>query len=343
MVGAVVVRDGAIIGEGWHARFGGDHAEIAALRAAGDAARGSTVYVTLEPCAHFGKTPPCTRALIAAGIARVVIAARDPNPDAAGGLAELASAGIEVAAGVEEETSRELNAQFFHGFASARPWVTLKLAISLDAAVADSRGASRWITGAASRRTVHHLRAGNDAIAVGIGSALADEPSLTVREAPPPRIAPARVVFDRTARLPPGSPLVTTAREIPTIVVHAAADAGRLATLAESGVRLVRAESLDQGLRLLRALELRSLLVEGGPRLAGALLVASLVDRLIIFQAPIVLGAGAAGAFAHVPAAELALARRYRLIERRRVGADTMIVYAPSGADREETIVHGTG
>src|SRR4051812_29625349 len=179
MVGAVVVRDGVIVGEGWHTAFGEAHAEVEALRAAGERAEGATVYVTLEPCAHQGKTPPCANALVAARVARVVIAARDPNREATGGIELLRDSGIAVTLGVVESEARELNAPFFHAFEQKRPWVTLKLALSLDGALADASGRSRWITGEESRRVVHEMRAGSDAIGVGIGTVLADDPSLT--------------------------------------------------------------------------------------------------------------------------------------------------------------------
>jgi diaminohydroxyphosphoribosylaminopyrimidine deaminase/5-amino-6-(5-phosphoribosylamino)uracil reductase len=219
MVGAVVVRDGAIVAEGWHAEYGGPHAEVAALEVAGERARGSTVYVTLEPCAHTGKTPPCADALITAGVSRVVCAARDPSPVAAGGAQRLEAAGIDVAFGLEEPDALELNAPFFHALTSPRPFVTLKLATSIDGAIADASGRSRWLTGPAARRYVHRLRAGHDAVAVGAGTAIADDPSLTVRSGRRPRVPPTRVVFDRRGRLSPSSSLVRTAREVPTVVV----------------------------------------------------------------------------------------------------------------------------
>ncbi|MBA3559432.1 MAG: bifunctional diaminohydroxyphosphoribosylaminopyrimidine deaminase/5-amino-6-(5-phosphoribosylamino)uracil reductase RibD [Gemmatimonadaceae bacterium] len=332
MVGAVVVRDGEIVGEGYHARFGGDHAEVAALSAAGERARGATTFVTLEPCAHTGKTPPCTDALIAAGVARVVCATRDPNPEAAGGLARLAERGITVLDGVEEEAARELNAPFFHALHSERPWITLKLALSLDGAIADAHGNSRWITGEASRREVHHLRAGHDAIAVGVGTAIADDPSLTVRDAPAPRVPPRRIVFDRHARLSLTSALASTARSTPTIVIVASVSPSRASELEKAGIMVLRAVSLAEALRELRRIQVRSIFVEGGARLAGALLDTTLVDRLVIFQAPVILGAGAIGAFARTSGSSLATASRFRIVEQRTIGGDAMTVYAPPTA-----------
>jgi diaminohydroxyphosphoribosylaminopyrimidine deaminase / 5-amino-6-(5-phosphoribosylamino)uracil reductase len=333
LVGAVVVRDGQVVGEGHHTRFGAAHAEIEALRAAGDRAAGSTVYVTLEPCAHVGKTAPCADALIAARVARVVVAARDPNPEAAGGVERLRAAGIEVAAGVEEESARELNAPFFHAFAERRPWVTLKLALSLDGALADATGHSRWITGDDSRREVHQMRAGSDAIGIGIGTALADDPTLTVRDAPAPRVPPLRVVFDRAARLPATSKLARTARDLPTLIVADSPPAARVMTLEALGVRVVQATALRVALDALGDAGVRSLLVEGGARLAGAFIGTGMVDRLVIFQGSAIFGAGALSAFAFVPPTEVARAPGWRALERREIGADTMTVYAPPSSD----------
>jgi diaminohydroxyphosphoribosylaminopyrimidine deaminase/5-amino-6-(5-phosphoribosylamino)uracil reductase len=333
LVGAVVVRDGEVVGEGHHTRFGAAHAEVEALRAAGDRAQGSTVYVTLEPCAHVGKTPPCTDALIAARVARVVVAARDPNPEAAGGVERLRAAGIEVVTGVEEGAARELNAAFFHAFAERRPWITLKLAVSLDGALADATGHSRWITGDDSRRAVHQMRAGSDAIGIGIGTALADDPSLTVRDAPAPRVPPTRVVFDRAARLPATSNLARTARDIPTLIVADSPPVARVAALEALGVRVVQASSLRVALDALGDAGVRSLLVEGGARLAGAFIGTGMVDRLVIFQGSAIFGAGALGAFAFVPPTEVVRAPGWRALERREIGADTMTVYAPPSSN----------
>lgn len=330
MVGAVVVRDGAVVGEGWHARFGGEHAEVAALREAGERARGATLHVTLEPCNHHGRTPPCVDAVLAAGIARVVIAVRDPNPVAAGGLERLLAAGVRVvvADGAEADAARELNAPFFHAVAADRPWVTLKLALSLDGAVADHTRRPGWLTSPPSRRAVHRLRAGSDAVAVGIGTALADDPLLTVRGVRRPRVAPLRVVVDRRARLPLGSALVRTAAEAPVAVVTEEPASASARSLADAGVRVVGATSLADGLRALGALGVRSLLVEGGAGIAGALLAHRLAHRLVIFQAPVVLGAGALPAFGEVPATRAGEAPRLALLARRAVGDDLMSVFA---------------
>ncbi|HEX8243266.1 MAG TPA: bifunctional diaminohydroxyphosphoribosylaminopyrimidine deaminase/5-amino-6-(5-phosphoribosylamino)uracil reductase RibD, partial [Longimicrobium sp.] len=264
MVGCVVVREGRVVGEGWHAEYGQPHAEVEALRRAGEAARGATAYVTLEPCAHWGKTPPCTDALTAAGVRRVVFAASDPNPKAQGGAEVLRAAGVDVAGGVEEQAARDQNAVFFHAHSAmgeARPFVALKLALSLDARIADRERRSVWITGDEARLEVHRLRAGFDAVAVGIGTALMDDPRLTARGSVVPRIPPARVVFDRALRLPLDSTLARSAGEVPVIAVagEGVADERRSA-LERAGVRvLIAGGGLERTLETLRQAGIRSM------------------------------------------------------------------------------------
>jgi diaminohydroxyphosphoribosylaminopyrimidine deaminase/5-amino-6-(5-phosphoribosylamino)uracil reductase len=328
MVGAVIVGDDAVVGEGFHARFGEAHAEAIALAAAGPRANGATVYVTLEPCTHHGKTPPCADALIAANVARVVIAAADPNPRAAGGAARLRASGIDVTMGVEADAARELDPAFFFAFSSARPWITLKLALSLDGALSDATGASRWVTGRRARAAAHGLRAGSDAVGVGIGTVLADDPMLTVRDAPAPRVSPRRVVFDRHARTPLHAALVRSAREVPTIVIAETPDPAAARLLEAAGVTVIRAPALGPGLEMLAQTGVRSLLIEGGARLACTFWEQSLVDRLIIFQGPVVLGAGAHGAFAFVPPQAIGSASRLPVRYRKALGDDTMTVFA---------------
>ena len=332
LVGAVIVRDGELVGEGWHTEYGRPHAEVEALRAAGEAAWGATAFVTLEPCSHHGKTPPCTGALLAAGIRRVVFAAADPNPKAAGGGEVLRAAGVEVLDGVMAEEARDQNAVFFHTHSPAgaeRPFVALKLALTLDGRIADHAGSSVWITGEEARNEVHRLRAGFDAVAVGSGTALADDPKLTVRGEVEPRVPPVRVVFDRRLRLPLESSLVTTAREVPVMVVAGTVPpAEHAAGLETRGVRVLRAGNVHDGLRALRDAGIGSLFVEGGATLASEMLRAGVVDRLYLFYAPLFLGPGGLGAFAGLENADIARAHRWRRLDTRSFGADTLITLA---------------
>jgi len=334
MVGAVVVREGEgegedrVVGEGWHERYGEPHAEINALRHAGEAARGATLYVSLEPCNHQGKTPPCAEAILAAGVARVVMAMRDPNPVASGGFERLRAAGVQVVSGVEQDAARELNAPFIHSFQSKRPWVVLKLAVSLDGAIAPAGSTRMWLTGVESRREVHRLRAGYDAVAVGIGTVLVDDPLLTVRDAEAPRVAPRRIVFDRRARLSLDSALVRSVREAPVTVVARQPDRRRATSLREAGVDVLDASTINEALSGLAAKGVRSVLVEGGARLAGSFIGEGLVDRLIIFQAPVVLGADALSAFSHVDGTTVTVPSRLRTIAHRTFGDDLMTTFA---------------
>lgn len=331
MVGAVVVRDGAVVGEGWHTRYGAPHAEVEALRGAGTRARGATLYVTLEPCNHVGQTPPCTDAILAAGVRRVVAAVEDPHPVARGGVKRLRDEGVDVTLGVGRDAARELNASFFHSLASDRPFVRLKLATSLDGAIADQSRKPGWLTGSDARREVHRLRAASDAVAVGIGTVLADDPLLTVRGVAPPRVPPVRVVFDTSARLPLDSKLVGTARDSPVLVVCWAPEPAHAARLEHAGVELLHAATLSQALRALRDRGVRSLLVEGGATLASSLVQEALVDRLIIFRAPLVLGMGALGAFSALVPTTVDAARRWTIVQRAQLEDDEMTIYAPAG------------
>jgi diaminohydroxyphosphoribosylaminopyrimidine deaminase/5-amino-6-(5-phosphoribosylamino)uracil reductase len=328
MVGAVVVRDGEIIGEGHHARAGERHAEVIALDAAGDKAYGATLYVNLEPCNHQGRTPPCTDAIIASGISRVVAAVKDPNPLAGGGAARLRSSDLKVDFGVLESAAMELNAPFIASFSLNRPWVTLKLAVSLDGAIADAERTRGWLTGPLARAEVQRLRAVHDAVAVGIATAIADDPLLTARVDPPPHAQPIRIVFDRHARLSASSVLARTAREVPTIIVTTRTT--RLpAGLARAGVEAVRARDLGDALAKLKTRGITSLLVEGGAGLAASFLGEGSVDRLIIFQAPIVFGAGSLNAFSGIASHDLVHAPRFHAIHTQRFGDDVMTIYSP--------------
>jgi diaminohydroxyphosphoribosylaminopyrimidine deaminase/5-amino-6-(5-phosphoribosylamino)uracil reductase len=328
LVGAVVLQGGELVGEGWHPEFGDRHAEAVALAGAGDRARGATMVVTLEPCSHQGKQPPCTQAIIHAGIRRVVAALRDPNPLAAGGAEQLRSAGVEVELGAGEDAAAAQNAIFLHTLRNpSRPFVALKLATTLNGRIADSFGRSRWISGEPAREYVQWLRAGFDAIGVGGRTARFDDPSLTVRGPVRPRIPPRRVVFDSAADLGPQLTLVRTATETPTIAVVASdADPTRVRRLEGAGVTVLTAGNLNEALSSLRQLGIESLLVEGGGQLAGALLAAGLVDRYYWLQAPLWLGDDAVPAIAGLPARELAQGERWRVIERRALGEDTLLV-----------------
>ena len=328
MVGAVVLREGMPVGEGYHAEYGRAHAEVVALDAAGAGARGATLVVSLEPCAHHGKTPPCTEAILAAGVSRVVAAIRAPDPDARSGLEVLARAGVDVSAGLMQDEAAALNAPFlFSRLHDERPFVGLKLATSVDGRIADAASQSRWVSGEAAREYVHWLRAGFDAIGVGGTTALKDNPQLTVRGAVSPRRPPVRVVFDRRAMLNPGVTLVRTAREVPTwVVASLEAPVSSVTALEQNGVRVFRPDSLAAGLRLLREAGIQSLLCEGGGALGMRLLADGLVDRFYWVQAPVWLGEGAVPAFPGVPNAPLPAAPRWIPVERRALGVDTLLV-----------------
>lgn len=335
LVGAVVAREGAVIGEGWHEGPGCLHAEAMALRDAGGAARGATVVCTLEPCSHHGRTPPCTQALIGAGVARVVVGTLDPlEARRAQGARVLRGAGVEVvvAEGREAEACRELNGPFLTWARTGRPQVTLKLATSLDGRIATATGESRWITGPPARERVHRMRADHDAVAVGVNTALTDDPRLTARDVEGPVRQPARVVFDTSARLPVDSALATGADEAPVLVIGGAdAPPERVTALERLGVEVRRLEGSPRE-RLLGALELlgrrqiQSVLIEGGAVLGGALLDAGLVDRVAWFLAPMLIGGiGAPGALGGAGVLRLADAPRLIEPEMSRVGDDVLL------------------
>jgi diaminohydroxyphosphoribosylaminopyrimidine deaminase/5-amino-6-(5-phosphoribosylamino)uracil reductase len=282
LVGAVVVRDGRLVGEGWHQRYGQAHAEVNALAAAGEAARGATLYVTLEPCCHFGKTPPCTDAVIQAGISRVVAAMSDPFPQVAGRGAELLrAAGVAVAVGLCEAEARRLNAPYLKLLATGRPYVHVKWAMTLDGKIATRTGDSKWISNKASRHWVHELRGRMDAIVVGVGTLLADDPLLTARP-PGPRTA-VRVVLDHHGRMPTTSQLARTARETPTWIVTAGEPAPQLRALDCEVHTLpdVRALLDELGRR-----RMTNILVEGGAGVLGSFLDVREIDEVHVFIAP---------------------------------------------------------
>lgn len=299
-VGCLITRGAEIIGEGWHRRFGGAHAETEALAVAGARARGATLYCTLEPCRHHGKTGPCTQAIIAAGLARVVVALRDPHPLVAGqGIAELVAAGIEVETGVLEAEARWHGAPYLKLVGQRRPWVIAKWAMTLDGKLATETGDSRWISNEQSRRTVHELRGRVDAILVGRGTVERDDPLLTARP-PGPRV-PTRIVLDRGAQLPPESQLVRTIDDAPVLVAAgAAAPRANVERLASAGVEVfatpasASAEQLAGLLDELGRRQMTNLLIEGGSRVLGAFFDAQLIDEVHVFVAPKLAGGAAA-------------------------------------------------
>jgi diaminohydroxyphosphoribosylaminopyrimidine deaminase/5-amino-6-(5-phosphoribosylamino)uracil reductase len=311
-VGAVVVRDGEIVGEGWHERFGGPHAEVVALHAAGPKARGATLVVTLEPCCHHGKTPPCTDAIRAAGVARVVVATGDPFPAVAGrGIETLRAAGLDVETGLLAAEAERLTAPFRTLVSRGRPWVIAKWAMSLDGRLAAAPGQDRWISSGASRALVHDLRSRVDAIAVGIATALADDPLLTARpvegSAAGPR-QPLRIVLDGQAQLPLTSKLVQTARQLPVLVaVGPQAPGDRLVALEAAGCEIWQGDGADHAARTAALLtelgrrRLTNLLVEGGPTLLAGMFAADQIDEAWVFVAPLILGGGSAGGSPSLP------------------------------------------
>lgn len=331
-VGCVLVAAGTVIAEGWHERAGGPHAEAVALAKAGAAARGATAYVTLEPCCHTGRTPPCTTALVAAGVARVVYGASDPNPRVnGGGERALREAGIDVSGGLLAAGSEQLNAGFIRRMRTGRPMVRTKIAATLDGRTALPDGRSQWLTGEPARRDVQRWRARSAAILTGIGTVLADDPALTVRNASGPLpVQPLRVVVDSHWRTPASARVLAPPGQ--ALVFGASDPAGTLAgrgALLESAPGAAGRVDLGTVMQRLGELEINEVWVEAGPVLNGALLAAGLVDELIVYQCATVLGAASRGMF-DVPAPdELAAAHRFELRELRRVGADVRATYVP--------------
>ena len=335
-VGCVIVQNRKVLGEGWHQRAGEPHAEAIALRAAGAAARGATVYVTLEPCSHFGRTPPCADALIEAGVARVVVAMEDPNPLVVGrGIARLRAAGIAVDCGVLEDQARELNIGFVSRMTRGRPWLRLKLAASLDGKTALSDGSSQWITGPAARQDGHRWRARACAILSGIGTVLADNPQLNVREVSTDR-QPLKIVVDSRLQLSPEAGLFADG----SVLVIGAADtqdaADRAAALRAKGAEVLFIPDetgrvdLPALLTELGQRGINELHVEGGYRLSGALLAAGLVDELLLYLAPCLLGDAARGMFGLPPLQSLAEKHRLTIHDMRMVGADLRVLARPA-------------
>ena len=347
LVGAILVKGGRAVGEGWHAEFGEEHAEIAALRDAGGGAADATLYVTLEPCAHRGKTPPCTDALVQASVRRVVVACRDPNGVAAGGVEALREAGVEVETDVEAEAAARLNAAFLWSHTHDTPFTTLKLALSLDARIAARPGERSTLTAERAVAAVHRLRAGHDALLVGRRTATTDDPLLTARGEPSPRRPPLRVVLDPDLRLDPEAALLRTLDAAPVLLLCAPdAEETRRRRLEALGARVAavpRAAAADdvasEGGRLdlagawrrLREEGVRSLLVEGGGRVASSVLRGELAQRLHFLYAPLLFGSEGVEAFPDAPAAPRG---RWRVVERRALDEDTAMVLEPQGLAR---------
>lgn len=296
LVGCVIVAHGNPIGRGWHQRFGGPHAEVEALHEAGEAARNATMYVTLEPCCHHGKTPPCVAAILQAGIRRVVVALRDPFPRVdGGGLRVLQDAGLEVTLGLQAADARSLNAPYLKRLQHGRPWLIAKWAMTLDGKLASRTGNSQWISNPASRAVVHELRGRMDAIIVGLGTAIADDPLLTAR--PPGPRAAVRIVLDSQASLSPESQLVRTSSQVPVIVAaSAAAEPANCQRLRAAGCEVIQLPGSDQAARLGELLDelgrrqATNVLLEGGSQVLGSAFDAHLIDEVHVFIAPKLLG-----------------------------------------------------
>ena len=315
-VGCVIVRDGIVVGRGWTQPGGRPHAEAEALARAGAAARGATAYVTLEPCSNWGKTPPCTRSLIAAGIARVVVGCVDPDPRVDGqGIAELRRAGIEVVTGVREAEALAQNMGLYRRIRAGRPMVGLKLAMSLDGRIATRTGDSRWITGEAARAFGHRLRVTHDAVMIGSGTALEDDPELSCRLPGLESRSPLRVVMDRRGRLPETSRLRATADRLPLLHVTGAQG--------DTSLGAVLTRLAEQGIT--------RLLVEGGASLSTSLLEAGLVDRLHAFSAPVLIGGDGRAGVRGLGVERMADVRRWRVVETRCLGPDRYSLLEPEG------------
>lgn len=336
-VGSIVVRGGKVIAKGWHHKAGLPHAEIEALTVAGKNARGSTLFVTLEPCCHFGKTPPCTNAIIASGIKKVIVGASDPNPKVSGkGVAALRAAGIEVVEGVLSNDCSALNEAYNKYITKGLPFVTLKLAASLDGRIAAPGGESKWITGTESRKLVHRMRAAADAVMVGSETALKDDPELTVRLSSGRN--PARVVLDSSLRLPVYSKVFNGVKEgRASLIIFTSKDSieRRAKKASEAGAEVVRLESAAGGLPLKKVLKalaergITSVLVEGGGKLAASLLKEKLVDALVVFYGPVIIGGDGLSMVAGLGLKGLKSAPRFKDLRVKKAGDDIVIECRP--------------
>jgi diaminohydroxyphosphoribosylaminopyrimidine deaminase / 5-amino-6-(5-phosphoribosylamino)uracil reductase len=335
-VGCVILNDGRVVGRGWTQPGGRPHGETEALRRAGEAARGAVAHVSLEPCCHWGQTPPCVDALITAGVRRVVVALEDPDPRVAGeGLRRLRAAGLDVEVGLCAEEAAELNAGFLSRLRLGRPLVTFKLATSLDGRIAIANGESQWITGPPARERAHALRASHDAIMVGTGTVVADDPQLTCRLPGLGHRSPVRVVIDRHLRISPAARIIADAHRVPTwVLTSRSADPGRRAAFLANGVTLIDVNDDGEGqvdlaaaLGALGERGITRLLVEGGARLAAAFFRARLVDRLVWVHAPLVIGGDGIPAVAGFDLAALADARAFERLSTETVGDDVLTTF----------------
>jgi diaminohydroxyphosphoribosylaminopyrimidine deaminase/5-amino-6-(5-phosphoribosylamino)uracil reductase len=333
LVGAVIVREGKVVGEGYHGYYGGPHAERVALEQAGELAKGATLYVTLEPCCHYGKTPPCTEAILESGIRKVVAATMDPNPLVAGrGIARLSENGVEVSVGMLKEQSEELNRVFNHYMITGRPLVRMKYAMTMDGKIATASGKSRWITGEPARRKVHESRSEFAGIMVGSGTVQSDDPLLTCRLEHGQN--PMRVICDSRLSIDPEAQIVRTAREVPTYLAYCHAEESKCKRLRESGVHLIKVAEEDgrvdlgELLPLLGKQGIDSLLLEGGASLNESMLRAGLVDQIHLYLAPKVWG----GATAKTPVGGLGIddpekGYGFKLQDVERIGEDLLLTY----------------
>jgi diaminohydroxyphosphoribosylaminopyrimidine deaminase / 5-amino-6-(5-phosphoribosylamino)uracil reductase len=335
-VGCVIVNRGRVVGRGWTQPGGRPHGETEALRRAGEAARGAIAYVSLEPCCHWGRTPPCTDALIAAGMRRVIVALEDPDPRVAGeGLRRLRAAGLDVETGLCATEAAEINAGFFCRLRLGRPLVTLKLATSLDGRIATRRGESRWITGPLARDRAHALRAVHDAIMVGSGTVLADDPELTCRLPGLGHRSPVRVVVDRHLAVPPSARLIAEARQVPTwVLALPSADPVRRQALLARGVTVIEVDPDTEGgidfksaVTALGERGITRVLVEGGGQLAAALVRARLVDRLAWFHAPLLIGGDGIPAIARFGLEAMTDAPRFERLATETIGGDLLTIF----------------
>lgn len=334
-VGCVIVVNDEVVGEGWHQRAGGHHAEIMALEDAGDASLGATAYVSLEPCCHHGRTPPCSESLIKAGIQRVVVAAMDPNPAVAGeGQRQLTAAGIDVMTGLLEAESRALNIGFFRRMQTNRPYLRTKIAVSLDGRTALANGQSKWITGEAARADVQRWRARSSAILTGVGTVLADDPSLTVRAEELGAVEPpVRIVVDSRLRMPRDAKMFGSAGSVRIFCSEAPDDLRSSLEAAGAVVEVLVSDDgkvpLREVLRRLADLEINEVLVEAGPALNGSLLEAGLVDELLVYMAGNILGTDGRGMFAIPELTKMSERTELKLTDFRRVGDDCRLTYRP--------------